>query len=52
MERERLYARIDARVDAMLAAGAEDEVRRADEALAWVGGGRGSWRGVSAVWVG
>jgi tRNA dimethylallyltransferase len=29
MERERLYARIDARVDAMLAAGAEEEVRRA-----------------------
>ena len=32
MERERLYERIDARVDAMLAAGAEDEVRRADAA--------------------
>jgi tRNA dimethylallyltransferase len=32
MERERLYARIDARVDAMLAAGAEEEVRRADAA--------------------
>jgi len=29
MERERLYERIDARVDAMLAAGAEEEVRRA-----------------------
>ena len=32
MERERLYERIDARVDAMLAAGAEEEVRRADAA--------------------
>jgi tRNA dimethylallyltransferase len=32
MERERLYERIDARVDAMLAAGAAEEVRRADEA--------------------
>ena len=32
MERERLYERIDARVDAMLAAGAEDEVRRAEAA--------------------
>ena len=32
MERERLYARIDARVDAMLAAGAAEEVRRADAA--------------------
>ena len=32
MERERLYERIDARVDAMVAAGAEDEVRRADAA--------------------
>jgi tRNA dimethylallyltransferase len=32
MERERLYERIDARVEAMLAAGAEDEVRRADAA--------------------
>jgi tRNA dimethylallyltransferase len=31
-ERERLYERIDARVDAMIAAGAEDEVRRADAA--------------------
>ncbi len=31
MRRERLYAQIDARVDAMLAAGAADEVRRADE---------------------
>ena len=32
MERTALYARIDARVDAMVAAGAEDEVRRADAA--------------------
>jgi tRNA dimethylallyltransferase len=32
MERERLYEQIDARVDAMLAAGATDEVRRADAA--------------------
>jgi len=32
MERTRLYERIDARVDAMLAAGAEEEVRRADAA--------------------
>jgi len=32
MEREALYARIDARVDAMLAAGAADEVRRAHAA--------------------
>jgi tRNA dimethylallyltransferase len=32
MERERLYAQIDARVDAMVAAGAADEVRRAEEA--------------------
>ena len=32
MERERLYERIDARVDAMIAAGVEDEVRRADAA--------------------
>ena len=32
MDREALYARIDARVDAMLAAGAVDEVRRADAA--------------------
>jgi tRNA dimethylallyltransferase len=32
MERTRLYGRIDARVDAMLAAGAEAEVRRADAA--------------------
>jgi tRNA dimethylallyltransferase len=32
MERERLYERIEARVDAMLAAGAEEEVRRADAA--------------------
>ena len=32
MQRERLYAQIDARVDAMLAAGAAEEVRRADEA--------------------
>jgi tRNA dimethylallyltransferase len=30
MEREALYARIDARVDDMIAAGAADEVRRAD----------------------
>jgi tRNA dimethylallyltransferase len=29
MDRERLYAQIDARVDRMVAAGAEDEVRRA-----------------------
>jgi tRNA dimethylallyltransferase len=32
MERERLYERIDARVDAMVAAGAQDEVRRAHAA--------------------
>ena len=32
MVRERLYERIDARVDAMVAAGAEEEVRRADAA--------------------
>jgi tRNA dimethylallyltransferase len=32
MERERLYERIDARVDGMVAAGAEEEVRRADAA--------------------
>ena len=32
MERERLYDQIDARVDAMVAAGAADEVRRADAA--------------------
>lgn len=32
MERERLYARIDARVEAMLAAGVQDEVRRANAA--------------------
>ncbi len=32
MEREALYARIDARVDAIVAAGATDEVRRAQEA--------------------
>ena len=32
MERERLYERIDARVDAMLAAGAEEEVRSAEAA--------------------
>jgi len=32
MEREQLYARIDARVQQMLAAGAEDEVRRANVA--------------------
>jgi tRNA dimethylallyltransferase len=31
-DRERLYAQIEARVDAMLAAGAEDEVRRASAA--------------------
>lgn len=30
MEREQLYTRIDARVDAIAAAGAEDEVRRAE----------------------
>jgi tRNA dimethylallyltransferase len=30
LERERLYAQIDARVDAMLAAGVQDEVRRAN----------------------
>jgi tRNA dimethylallyltransferase len=30
MEREQLYRRIDARVDAIVAAGAEDEVRRAE----------------------
>jgi tRNA dimethylallyltransferase len=32
MERERLYEQIDARVDAMVAAGAADEARRADAA--------------------
>ncbi len=32
MERERLYARIDARVDEMVAAGVEEEVRRANAA--------------------
>src|SRR5689334_1606884 len=32
MDREALYARIDARVDEMVAAGAADEVRRADAA--------------------
>jgi tRNA dimethylallyltransferase len=32
MDRDALYARIDARVDAMVAAGAEDEVRRASAA--------------------
>jgi tRNA dimethylallyltransferase len=32
MDRERLYARINDRVDAMLAAGAQEEVRRADAA--------------------
>ncbi len=32
MEREQLYARIDARVEAMLAAGVQDEVRRANAA--------------------
>ena len=31
-DRDDLYARIDARVDAMVAAGAGDEVRRADAA--------------------
>lgn len=31
MEREQLYRRIDARVDAIVAAGAEEEVRRAEE---------------------
>ncbi len=30
MDRERLYAQIEARVEAMIAAGAEDEVRRAN----------------------
>jgi tRNA dimethylallyltransferase len=32
MDRDALYARIDARVDAMVAGGAADEVRRADAA--------------------
>ena len=32
LDREALYARIDARVDAMVAAGAAEEVRRADAA--------------------
>ena len=32
LDRERLYAQIDARVDSMVAAGAADEVRRADAA--------------------
>jgi tRNA dimethylallyltransferase len=36
IEREQLYARIDARVDAMLTAGAEGEVRRANAAGASV----------------
>ncbi len=36
MERQELYARIDARVDEMLAAGVEDEVRRANAAGASV----------------
>ena len=36
MEREALYRRIDRRVDAMIAAGAEEEVRRADAAGASV----------------
>lgn len=36
MDRDALYARIDARVDAMVAAGVEDEVRRADAAGASV----------------
>ena len=37
MDRAALYARIDARVDAMLAAGAEEEVRRAAAAGASAG---------------
>jgi tRNA dimethylallyltransferase len=37
MDREELYARIDARVDAMVAAGAADEVRRAHAAGAGPG---------------
>ena len=37
MERAALYARIDARVDAMIAAGAEEEVRRAEAAGASAG---------------
>jgi tRNA dimethylallyltransferase len=32
MERDALYARIEARIDAMIAAGAADEVRAADAA--------------------
>ena len=36
LEREHLYARIDDRVDAMVAAGAQDEVRRANAAGASV----------------
>ncbi len=36
MERQALYARIDARVEAMIAAGAQDEVRRANAAGASV----------------
>jgi tRNA dimethylallyltransferase len=36
LEREQLYEKIDARVDAMVAAGAEDEVRRANAAGASV----------------
>ncbi len=36
MEREALYARIDARVEAMVAAGAAEEVRAADAAGASV----------------
>jgi tRNA dimethylallyltransferase len=36
MQRDALYARIDARVDAMLAAGAREEVRRAHAAGASV----------------
>jgi tRNA dimethylallyltransferase len=32
LERQQLYERIDARVDAMIAAGAQDEVRRANQA--------------------
>jgi tRNA dimethylallyltransferase len=36
LERQQLYARIDARVDAMVAAGAQEEVRRANAAGASV----------------
>ena len=35
MEREALYARIDARVDEMVRNGAGEEVRAADAAGAW-----------------